>query len=354
MEKQERQERITGFEISRKVEGEKTTLGARAIPEKRHLVGALGGLIALLIVFLVSCWLAGNPFDDTVRAVGSAYNKTHGLVGTNQWHIIWYVVALGLFFEFMDASAGMGFGTVMSPMLMALGFTPLQVVPAIMIQQATCGLVGTFLHREFENVEWKFSPMSETIKLWLLIAGLGCVAVLFSITAVYAIFKVAKVWIKLYVTLLMLGMAFVAIYQAKTRGDKPRPYRFKQMGIFAFLAGFNKGIGGGGYGPVITIGGILSGIPVKAQLAVTAISEGTVSTFSIIVWFCMLAGGTKLDFIILPSMMLAAIGSAILAPFATRVFPEKFWTWVVPIYCILCVAFIFWRLGPQILKALGV
>jgi hypothetical protein len=64
--------------------------------------------------------------------------------------------------------------------------------------------------------------MSETIKLWLLIAGLGCAAVLFSITAVYAIFKVAKVWIKLYVTLLMLGIAFVAIYQAQDKGRQAR------------------------------------------------------------------------------------------------------------------------------------
>ena len=125
------------------------------------------------------------------------------------------------------------------------------------------------------------------------------------------------------------------------------------MGFYAFLAGFNKGIGGGGYGPVITIGGILSGVPVKAQLAVTAISEGTVSTFACVVWFAMLAGGTHLDFIILPSMMLAAVGGGILAPYATRVFPEKFWTWVVPVYCILCVAFISWKIGPDVLKALG-
>jgi len=212
------QERVTGFEISRKLEEEKTSMLARAIPEKKQLIGALGGFAVLFSVFLISCWLACNPFDDTARAVDSAYNQAHGLVGTNQWHLIWYVVALGLFFEFMDASAGMGFGTVMSPMLMIMGFTPLQVVPAIMIQQGICGLVGTFLHREFENVEWKFSPMSETIKLWLLIGGLGCAAVLFSITAVYAVFKFAKIWIKLYVTLLMLGMAIVAIYQAKTRG----------------------------------------------------------------------------------------------------------------------------------------
>lgn len=346
-------ERITGFEISRKLEEEKASTWARLVPEKRQLMGALIGFVALFGAFLVSCWLATNPFESTMRAADSIYNQTHGLVGTNQWTLIWSIVALGLFFEFMDASAGMGFGTVMSPVLMIMGFTPLQVVPAIMIQQGICGLVGTLLHREFENVEWKFSPMSETIKLWLLISILGCAATLFSITAVYGIFKFAKVWIKLYVTVLMAGMAIVAVYQAMTRGAAKRPYHFKRMGFYAFLAGFNKGIGGGGYGPVITIGGILSGVPVKAQMAVTAISEGTVSTFACIVWFVMLANGTHIDFIILPSMMLAAVGGGILAPYATRVFPEKFWTWVVPIYCILTVIFISYKIGPEVLKAIS-
>ena len=170
--------RRTGFEISEEVEASKKTILERMIPGKRQVIGFITGMIPLVAVFLVGCWLAGNPFDSTWRAQDSAYNINHGLVGTNQWHIVWYVVVIGLFFEFMDASAGMGFGTVMSPVLMSLGFTPLQVVPVIMIQQGTAGLVGAFLHREFENVEWKFNPMSETVKLWLLISVLGVAAVI--------------------------------------------------------------------------------------------------------------------------------------------------------------------------------
>jgi hypothetical protein len=126
------------------------------------------------------------------------------------------------------------------------------------------------------------------------------------------------------------------------------------MAGFAFLAGFNKGIGGGGYGPVITIGGLISGIPVKSQLAVTAICEGTVSTVAAIVWFAMLAGGgTKIDFILLPTMMITAIGGGILAPYATRVFPQKFWTYTVPVYCLVIVAILFYRLAPGLMKAFG-
>ena len=139
-------------------------------------------------------------------------------------------------------------------------------------------------------MEWKFKPMSETIKLWLYIAIPGILAVTISVTSVYAIFKVAKVWINLYVCALLLGMGVISLYQGLSdKGN--RKYRPKMMGFWAFLAGFNKGVGGGGYGPVVTIGGLLSGVPAKSMMAVTAISEGTVSTYSIIIWLLMLSGG---------------------------------------------------------------
>jgi hypothetical protein len=345
------EQRVTGFEISRQFEDERKTIRERAKISKKEVKSIIVSFIPLFIIFLVGCWLAGNPFDATMRATDSVYNQSHSLVGTNLWQIVPAVLILGLIFEFLDASAGMGFGTCLTPILLIMGFTPLQVVPAIMIEQATCGLIGTFLHQEFKNVEWRFSPMSETIKLWLLIAGLGCCAVAFSITAIYAIFKVHKIWIKLYVTLLLLFMGIVALLQSRSK--KVRNYRPKLMTLFGFLAGFNKGIGGGGYGPVVTVGGLLSGIPVKSQLAVTAISEGTVSSFAVLVWFLTLTAGVHIDFILLPTMMIAAIGSGIMAPFAVRIFPEKVWNYVVPIYCLVCVAICFYKIGPDLISHLS-
>lgn len=343
--------RRTGFEISREFEAERRTIWERMQVDKEELKSGIYSLIPLFLVLLVGCWLASNPLENTVRLPDSPYNQAHGLVGTNEWHIVWHVVLIGLFFEFMDASAGMGFGTAMSPLLMMIGFTPLQVVPVIMIQQGTAGAIGAFLHKEFKNVEWRFKPMSETVKLWLFIAGMGCLATLISITAVYSIFKVHKIWIKTYVLLLLLAMGLIALYQGFS--TREWSYKPKLMLLFGFLAGFNKGIGGGGYGPVVTVGGLLSGVPAKSQLAVTAISEGTVSLFAVIVWFANLGAGIKIDFLLLPSTMITVIGGGILAPFAVRVFPEKLWRWVVPIYAILLTVYGFYQIGPQLLAALG-
>ena len=133
----------------------------------------LGAIAVFLVVFFIGCWLAGNPFEATVR-IDSPFTKSMGWVGTDQWGIIWSVVLLAMFFEFMDASAGMGFGTALTPLLLVIGFSPKQIVPVVMIQQGVAGLVGAVLHKEFENVVWRFKPMSETVKLWLIIAVAGC------------------------------------------------------------------------------------------------------------------------------------------------------------------------------------
>lgn len=338
-----------GWEIAQKLDQEKTAW-ERLIPARSQIVAALWSCGALFVVFLVGCWLASNPFEATQR-IPSPYVENAGWVGTNEWTIIWSVVWIAMFFEFMDATAGMGFGTAITPMLLVIGFEPKQIVPVVMIQQGVAGLIGTFLHAEYNNVEWRFKPMSETIKLWLYIAIPGMVAVAFSVTSVYAIFKFTMVWITLYVCALLLLMGIISLYQGVSKRE--HRYRPKMMIGFAALAGFNKGIGGGGYGPVVTIGGLLSGVPAKSMMAVTAISEGTVSTFSIIVWLLMLSGGVVIDYLLLPSMMIATICSAVIAPWATRVFPEKIWQVVVPAYSLILVLYVTFESWPDIMKALG-
>ncbi|MDF1535491.1 MAG: sulfite exporter TauE/SafE family protein [bacterium] len=336
-----------GWEVARQLERDKPTVLERLKPDRRMVRAALVGMISFFTVFLVGCWLAGNPFSATQR-VASEFIMARGWAGTDAWSILWGVVGIAIILEFLDAAAGMGYGTAITPLLMLLGFDPIQIVPAVMIQQAVAGLTGAFLHNEFGNVEWKFKPMSETVKLWLIISLIGCLAVVFSITAVYGILKMAKVWIKVYVAILLVVMGVSSLIVAR----KDRAYKPGKMFFFGAMAGFNKGVGGGGYGPVVTVGGILSGVPVKSMLAVTAISEGTVCVCSIVVWLVMLRMGTVIDFILLPSMLLGSMVAAVAAPYATRIFPEKAWRTLVPLYCCILAVWCFWKAVPEAMTRL--
>ena len=62
----EEQVRKTGFEVAQKLDQEKTAW-ERMMPEKSQIMAALYGIIALTVVFLIGCWLAGNPFEATKR-----------------------------------------------------------------------------------------------------------------------------------------------------------------------------------------------------------------------------------------------------------------------------------------------
>ena len=50
-----------------------------------------------------------------------------------------FVIPLAFFCEFVDSSLGMGFGTILSPVLLLMGFEALDVVPAVLFSECITG-----------------------------------------------------------------------------------------------------------------------------------------------------------------------------------------------------------------------
>ena len=76
--------------------------------------------------------------------------------------------------EFIDSSLGMGYGTILSPLLIIMGFDPLVAVPAILLSQAFGGFTAAVFHHQFENAS--FSPRSRDFKIVFVISSFGLVA----------------------------------------------------------------------------------------------------------------------------------------------------------------------------------
>ena len=89
-------QKLAGWEVARDLEGKKTTILERLIPEWNHVKAAGSGIAVFAVLFFVGIWLAGNPFEATVR-MPSKYVVEHGLLG-NEWTIVWSVVLLAAFF----------------------------------------------------------------------------------------------------------------------------------------------------------------------------------------------------------------------------------------------------------------
>lgn len=235
-------------------------------------------------------------------------------------------------FETSDSAAGMGFGTALAPLLFVLGFAPLQVVPALLAIEAATGLLSGLLHHEFRNIEFSWRPPNEAVRRLLLIAGLGAVGAVASATLVYFAVPVPETAVKLYVALLVFLMGALILVHHWLRPHKT--YRPQRLVFFAALAGMNKGLGGGGYGPVITLGAIFSGLIEKSATAIATLAEGCVSTIGLLTFLALGAAGVAVDLTLLPSLWLGAFPAAVIAPYAVHVLPNRIWRYVVPVYAV--------------------
>ncbi|MHA1844518.1 MAG: TSUP family transporter [Promethearchaeota archaeon] len=257
--------------------------------------------------------------------------------------LILLIIILAFLFEAMDSAAGMGFGTCLSPLLLVLGYGPLQVIPAILISETISGFIDSFFGHKFKNVQFSFRPLNDATKIALLVSCFGCLAIFSSITISYLTIQFLHAFfIKIYVVILVFLMGIIGLLRFKLGKTNNLKYNPKVLIAFSALAGFNKGIGGGGYGPVITLGQIYTGVYEKSATSIVSLAEAIVSLTGIFT-FCLISiANVYIDLILLPSIFTGGFFAALFAPYWVRVFPNKFWRYFIPIYaCILGTILLF-------------
>jgi len=72
------EEKKLGWEVAKELD--QKTIMERLVPNWQHVKAAVVGVVVFFILFLVGTWLAGNPFEFTVR-MPSTYVVQHGLTG---------------------------------------------------------------------------------------------------------------------------------------------------------------------------------------------------------------------------------------------------------------------------------
>lgn len=84
-----------------------------------------------------------------------------------------FVAIVGVTFlcEYMNVSLGMGYGSTLTPILLLMGFLPLQVVPSVLFGDLVGGIVGGLSHHKFGNIRLDFRRDAELLKRRL--RGLG-------------------------------------------------------------------------------------------------------------------------------------------------------------------------------------
>jgi len=175
------------------------------------------------------------------------------------------LIALCFSCELMDSSLGMGYGTTLTPILLVFGYQPLQLIPTILLSELLSGFASSYFHHESGNVD--FSRNSRDSKTaWLLALG----SMIGVIIGVNVAVQIPTVLLKLFIGVI-ITLAGISIWILNNRTFV---YKTWKMCVLALIASFNKALSGGGYGPLMTSGQILSGINSRASVGITSFAEG--------------------------------------------------------------------------------
>lgn len=182
--------------------------------------------------------------------------------------------------EAVDSSLGMGYGTTLTPVLLAAGFIPHSVIPAALFSQLVGGVFAGLLHHSYGNVDLRHNTPHSRVMYLLAACGIVGAAIATSL-----VLHLPPFYVKLYVGVLVLAIG-VFVWISPRFASRLSYRRIIGLGL---LAAFNKGMSAGGYGPVVTGGQVLAGVDSKAAVGITAAAEAITCVAALVTLY--LTGG---------------------------------------------------------------
>ena len=281
-------------------------------------------------------WFAA--FSLIVGFLGIACLHSEGtvlpaLTGGYSAQMVLAVFLVSLFFEFIDSSLGMGYGTALTPILMLVfGFELHQIVPCILLSECLAGASAGLMHHHDGNVNFIRDKKARSTVVTLSI--LSVLGVLIGVQL--ATLSIPKVFVKTLVAIIILSVGVLTLITARKRFR----YRPGHMLALGAVAAFNKSLSGGGYGPLVTSGQVVSGLSPRQAVAITSIAESFTCLIGLATYAFVTAagGGNQPDWSLALPMALGALMSVPLATTAVRRMNERFLRTVVgAVTCCLAI-----------------
>lgn len=210
------------------------------------------------------------------------------------------IIFSAFIFKFIDSAFGGGYGTVLVPLFITFGYNPLHIIPALLLSEGISGIIAAFYHNKDHNV--KFAKNSIDTKIAIIL-------ILFSLIGVI-IFSFVNIKLPDNIRQLVISIIiiFVGLLILSTFKFKPHFSWYKVIGI-GFFASSIKGITGGGYGPIIISGEIVSGINPKHAVGICMLAEGITCLIGSAIYFLTIGIDLKLSILLI-------IGSVLSSPFS--------------------------------------
>jgi len=215
-----------------------------------------------------------------------------------------FLLVLCFSLEMVDNGLGGGFGTILSPLLVILGYDPRVVVPSILLSETVSGLWGGGWHRKFKNVNLR------AVAYTLLGSLVGMVSATYLIGAVLPV-TVTKQFIGIISLLMGVFVVVRSFNFSKQATGNDGKFSPKYV-LLGSIIGFNKGGTGGGYGPLSVSGYMALGFSAATAIGTTTIAEGIASLLGVVLY-------TNLTGIVLEVALPMTLGAFLADPLSAYV-----------------------------------
>ncbi len=268
-----------------------------------------------------------------------------------------FLLVLAVVSEYFGVAFGIGDGTLLSSLLLLMGYPPVEVVPAVILAQIVAGLAGSLWHHRMGNVFLDFRremrmdtghpakrwlkrlgvlgylPVSRDAKIAYILALCGVAGVTLG---AFVVVSVPAYLVRAYIGLMLIGVGLLALTARRHRGR----FSWNKIVLVGVVGAFNKGISGGGYGPLLAMGQIASGVEASRAVGITVLTKAFVSLWGFLAYLVM---GYDVSWNLALPLVLGAVLATPLSAWTTRKMDEGVLKALMSLVVVVMGAFLLMR-----------
>jgi protein-S-isoprenylcysteine O-methyltransferase Ste14 len=164
---------------------------------------------------------------------------------------------------------GMGYGTILTPVLLILGFGTHDVIHAVLLSQGIVCLPAAFFHWRLGNID--LSARNGDLKLIVAVVAAGAAAVGL---ASLVVTRLPRTVLTAYLGIVVVVMGLVLLRM------KRFTFSWKLLSVFGVLSVVNKALTGTGFGPVFTSGQLISVKEPRSSVGASVAIVGPICLFA--------------------------------------------------------------------------
>jgi uncharacterized protein len=207
-----------------------------------------------------------------------------------------YLIAFSVIMEFVDSSLGMMYGTVLSPLLILMGYNVKSVVPSLLLSQAVGGFVASYRHHKLKNANFQAGTVDYRVTSILIWFG-----VFACILGVFLSVSISPKILNTYIAVLVIVMAIMIL------SGKTLIMTSIKIYFLGFISAFNKALSGGGFGPLVAGGQLVfKDRSEKGAIGSTDFAEAPICLLSFVLW--LLINGMPPLGLMIPLCIGSAVG----------------------------------------------